>query len=1411
MQLDLQEPFWKVSDAAKGFVIVCVEQPEDGFVLRPGSTIRGKGWVLASVDVEQICIFLGKQLLGYASYGEFRPEIAERFPTYVHADQSGFSFSVRTPREAVDGAEDITVVVRTVNGLEKSRVVSAGQSVGTLSDPAGKKETEFNNAALWPIRLFLEDARIDDAGVLQVRGWTLSRALLRELRVFLGAQPLGLPEIGLLRPDVALIYPDYPDAENCGFRLVQQVDGEIGQNPVLRVQALCEGGVKRQIMAPVTRRSRGRKASDVGGTQFCCDVASVDSRGNVLASGWAIAESGVVGIGIDLDGALLGDAKIGLARPDVGNRFPRVPSARNAGFQFSHELGVALDGEHTLTFRVRDGSGAEQEIPLPVQAQEVAQDLFSLETTATEVIRFSIDRPALSGEQARDPIRTTLNIEGWATTASGIEHVEVIIDGQSLGYAYYGQRREDIAAAFPEHPDALLSGFASVIPVHAIGLGDHSVSVVFRSKNGETVGEHFSIHCEKSDSIIASEIVRPKISQAEIDHGLSVLDRRGHQFFDIRIRLDDLSEAGLQQAQDTLASLHAQAYPNWRASFDVPPQVDSTEVIERLAFRAGCKASELLQGAGAMDLEQAGESSLVCLLRAGDRLGVNALLEFAIHAASTPNDDLFYSDDRRRDPTTGDDAAFFKPDWSPDLLMSFNYIGRSWCARGSLLKSAGIETRDLGSLGEYDAVLRLTERAQSVGHLPRLLLHEAERERNWTAEGQALADAVGRRGLAARIEIGRAKGAFRAVREVTAPGRVSVIIPTIAARGLIEIAIRGLREKTDWPDIEIVCIDNIPPGRDLYWKTWLRENADKVCELDEPFNWSRLNNIGAAASTGDYLLFLNDDIEVVHPEWLRVLVSHAQRSEVGVVGPQLLYPDGRVQHSGMFLTGAGFRHAFRFAPGDEPGPFGIALSERNVLSVTGACLLVRRGAFEKLGGFNERHSVVANDTDFCLRAQRSGLHVVFTPYSTLHHHELASRAKIADVFDNAQFHADWGTQLLKGDPYFNRNLGEEGDMWSPEPEPIEVVYAGHPVVGRDRVQRILAVKLDHLGDFITTFPALRRLKERFPEAELHVLCATGSLGLAKLEPCIDRVLPFDWFHDRSAEGEREVGEEELLGLRDRLAPLRFDVAIDLRLHPDTRRVLQYTGARLLAGFEYDDRFPWLDVVLAWEGDVAGRAKRTHISDRQMQLVEAVSIACESDRTSLATISAATARAYVNGLRSIGDAGRDFFSGTVACVHPGVGNDIRQWPAERFASLIDLLVDDLGAKVVVIGARAEEEVANRVLDKVTFPESVLSLVGKTKIQDLPYVLRACSLYVGNNSGPKHLAAALGVPTVGVHSAVVQASEWGPVGPNAVALRRRTLCGPCYLPSASQCTRKLACLTGLRPILVYEMCRRLLEAA
>jgi O-antigen biosynthesis protein len=160
------------------------------------------------------------------------------------------------------------------------------------------------------------------------------------------------------------------------------------------------------------------------------------------------------------------------------------------------------------------------------------------------------------------------------------------------------------------------------------------------------------------------------------------------------------------------------------------------------------------------------------------------------------------------------------------------------------------------------------------------------------------------------------------------------------------------------------------------------------------------------------------------------------------------------------------------------------------------------------------------------------------------------------------------------------------------------------------------------------------------------------------------------------------------------------------------------------------------------------------------------------------------------------------------VHPGVGNVMRQWPAEHFASLIDLLVEKNAVNAVLIGGPEEVELAEEVLNRIANRDAVVSLVGKTPLRQLPDLLRACALYVGNNSGPKHIAAALGVPTIGIHSGVVDAIEWGPIGGRAVAVRRNMSCSPCYLARLEDCPRSFACMRGLEPIAVQEVAEILL---
>ena len=631
----------------------------------------------------------------------------------------------------------------------------------------------------------------------------------------------------------------------------------------------------------------------------------------------------------------------------------------------------------------------------------------------------------------------------------------------------------------------------------------------------------------------------------------------------------------------------------------------------------------------------------------------------------------------------------------------------------------------------------------------------------------------------------------------TAPvtGKVSIIIPTCAAKGHVETCLTSLRALTAYQDYEIICVDNIP-RREAMWKTFIRAHADKIIDMPVAFNWSRFNNRAVDAADGEFLLFLNDDVEIVEPGWLDALLEE-MADGAAIAGARLLYPNRTVQHAGMFLGNGIGRHAFRYAAEDDPGYFGLALTRREVIAVTGACLLVRRAVFDHLGRFDEAHDVINNDLDFCLRAHRAGLRTVYTPRATLIHHELASRETMTEDFDTARFTGEWGGVFAAGDPFFNPHLSRHSDDYRPDDEGIRAVWSGHPLIRREDVKRILVVKLDHIGDFITALPAMRRLKSLFPAARLTVLAAPASLAFAATEAAIDECIPFAFFHARSQLGELTLTAEELAALAARLAPYRFDIAVDFRKHMSTRPILRHTGARLLAGYDSLDRYPWLDIALEWEGDKALQHKRNHITGDLLHLVAAIDTACEPSRKLIDPRPPPMTR------EELPAHARPLFARPVVAIHPGAGNITKQWPESHVTGLITLLIERNDVAVLLIGGEEDREIATAILERVARPDRIASTAGEVTLRDLPRLLAACALYIGNDSGPKHIAAAMGVPTIGIHSGVVDPGEWAPMGERTVALHRNMSCSPCYLAKAGDCPRGLACIRMLEPALVHQM--------
>ena len=1390
-------------------------------------TIRGS--VICPVDIENIVLSSDGRMISTAKFGVRRPRADDPDPHAGGDIYHRFQFTLGRPLDQAVEPCRFNLEVRTFDDQVLAQDFEVVAEIGPerttiriVEGPTGEAPDEGVVAA--SAILYVERALISDDGMLHVEGWALSATGVVILQVFAGEVRVALARHGLERGDVGDVYPFYPNSRTAGFVLNVRLPHFDEAPSEIRVELLCNAGFGQELVVPLERARAPTPVLDPT-IRIHCEHGSLTADGHLEVAGWAVCAAGIVRLEVWLDGQLLGLAEFGRERLDVAQEFPAIPSARYAGYGLTRTLDGRVEaGDHEVRVVAYNGPGDTQEFVLPVpvigdpdEADMEADDesLLALMPPPSEAeqqeFRFEMDSPRLVAGVVVEPVTGRLTIEGWVLARSGIAGIDVHLDDQSLGEAHYGLARQDVGAAFADWPNAVRSGYAFHCPPRSLRTGAHIVSLVIRAENGHQMVRRFRIDVKPAD--VGGDIVsiRRRVSRVEADLVADCLVRLGYRpDFTVLVRQgSDIDPSGLRA---TLQSLTEQSLGDWRVRILAATEAAaeaSRGVLKAdpdgLDYRVSVISPADRAWQAGLAEEAVSPSSQFVILTAGDELGADALAELAMARALHRDADMVYGDEARISPVSKEREPFFKPDFSPDLLLSTNYIGRPWMATAAVLAATGVSPALLEADGEYDLVLRCSEQARSIRHVPKLLCLRGPTETDDVALGEpALAAAIARRGMDATVVASPIEGTWRVKREVGAVGKVSIIIPTCAAKGYIETCINSLRAKTAYQDYEIIVVDNVPAA-DTYWKGWIGTHADLIVDIPDAFNWSNFNNRAAEAASGEYLLFLNDDIEIEQEDWLDVLLENIRRPEVAIVGPQLLYPDRKVQHAGMFLTHAGIaRHAFRFSDENDPGYFGLALTQRNVIAVTGACMLVRRETFDLLGGFDELHQITNNDLDFCLRAHKAGLLTVFTPYATLIHHELASRDRLKDVYDLTHFNADWGGMFAAGDPYFNLRLSLDADDYRPNDEPLEVVHAGNPMFDRAEIRRILVVKLDHIGDFITAVPSIRRLKELFPAASITVLAGRAAKAFASVEPAVDTFLEFEFFHARSGLGQKELTKDDYAALRERLLPYRFDLAIDLRKHTDTRDVLRSVPARYLAGFDRQGQFPFLDIALEWDGDRNLERKRSHVVDDLLSLVETVGKAARSDRTQIMLPPGAREAA----MAGLPDDARALFDKPVVAIHPGVGTIMRQWPTGHFAALIDLLVERDGLNAVLIGGPDEAELAQEVLLSCRNQHAVVSLVGKTPLGELPGLLGSCVLYVGNNSGPKHIAAALGVPTIGIHSGVVDAVEWGPIGTRAVALRRNMTCSPCYLARFQDCPRNLACLRSLEPTLVHQNAEMLL---
>jgi len=497
-----------------------------------------------------------------------------------------------------------------------------------------------------------------------------------------------------------------------------------------------------------------------------------------------------------------------------------------------------------------------------------------------------------------------------------------------------------------------------------------------------------------------------------------------------------------------IASVRAQSYSNWELCLadDGSGSPETSAILAQAAVEdARVFVTALATSGGISAASNAalalGRGEYVALLDQDDELSPDALF-YAVDAINHhPRAGFLYSDEDKIDPAGKRYDPFFKPDWSPDLLLSENYCGHLLVARRGLVERAGGFRTEFDGSQDYDLILRMSALTAEVAHIPRVLYHwraargsaaAGPEAKPYAAEAarRAVEDHLRRLGTGAAVVAGCGPGRLR-VRYPIAPGsKAGILIPSGGNEAALRACLASLA-KTAYTDWEVLVIDNSQGGRiERLVQRW--ESGHATGYLDwrgRPFNYSAINNAAARECRAPLLVFLNDDVEVMEPGWLEAMIELGSRPEIGAVGAKLLYPDGRIQHAGValgILDSGG--HPFRGFDGRAHHYFDFPDVIRNVSAVTGACMLVRASAFEQVGGFDETLFPISfNDIDLCLRLGRRGLRNVYTPHAVLLHHESLSRGPrnlIVDVAGLEAMRARW-RDLLDVDPYYSPNLSAE--------------------------------------------------------------------------------------------------------------------------------------------------------------------------------------------------------------------------------------------------------------------------------------------------------------------------------------------------------------------------------------------------
>ncbi|MEP7071571.1 MAG: glycosyltransferase [Verrucomicrobiota bacterium] len=657
-----------------------------------------------------------------------------------------------------------------------------------------------------------------------------------------------------------------------------------------------------------------------------------------------------------------------------------------------------------------------------------------------------------------------LTLKGWCFARSGppVAGLRAKV-GRKSYFARYGLPRTDGAAAALDHPATVYRGFTLKVPIpndatalrlEAIVQGgawqcflEHPLSPTTLEVETTSLGKTSAFPSPNGKYERRAPMLYPEITADGVVPLLSPLLAQHFQRTDGKIPIISVITPAFNTRPrwlvEAAASLLKQTFSDWEWCI-VDDGSDDTETRQalsalasahpRIRVTSGRRAG--ISAATNLALDQA-TGEFVCFLDHDDVLAPEALASIA--EKLNEGLDVVYSDEDKLDDKSGTLLeAFFKPGWSPEYFRGVMYVGHLLCLRRELACRVRFKS-EFDGIQDFEFMLRVSETTSRIGHVPKVLYHwrktpgsiaqNADAKPNLgLLQQRAVNDHLARISLPAQAQAGVTTHRLKIVpaQRASSP-RISIIIPTKDASDLLAQCLKSLFEKTKYSNFEVLLIDNDTTSPEAF--RVMGSYPVVRYYLPNPFNFSRANNLAAQHATGEYLVFLNNDTEIVAPHWLDHLLYYVSQSDVGAAGALLLHGNGAVQHGGVVLGMRGTAdHAMRGFAAKSDGYAGSLSCAREVSAVTAACLAMRKSVFEEIGGFNEHFFTIYQDVDLCLRLRQQGLRIIWTPQALLLHHESHSRQDYYDVVDRYLLLDQWENVIKQGDPYYNPNLNlERGD------------------------------------------------------------------------------------------------------------------------------------------------------------------------------------------------------------------------------------------------------------------------------------------------------------------------------------------------------------------------------------------------